>query len=69
MEPKESRRGFIKTSLRCMFGLYIGLLFGIRGSFEPPEIRAVSGIDVAGRGVPCLPPDPTCAPGDPACAL
>ena len=68
METQKSRRSFIKTSLRCVVGLYTGLLFGIRGFFEPPEIRDPSGIDVGGRGVPCRPRDPTCAPGDPACA-
>ena len=68
MPSKESRRSFIKTSLKYLAGLYTGLLFSIKGFFEPPEIKAASGIDVARRCAPCAPCNPTCAPCNPTCA-
>jgi hypothetical protein len=68
MADKESRRNFIKTSLKYLAGLSTGLLFGIKGIFEPLEIKAASGIDVAARCVPCAPCNPTCAPCNPTCA-
>ena len=68
MPNKESRRNFIKTSLKFLAGLYTGLLFSIKGIFEPPEIKAASGIDVARRCAPCAPCNPACAPCNPTCA-
>ncbi|MBN1254386.1 MAG: peptidoglycan-binding protein [Deltaproteobacteria bacterium] len=66
MARKESRRGFIKNSLKYLAGLYMGLLFGIKGIFDPPEIKAANGTDVAWRCSPrhlCAPAcSPTCTP-------
>ena len=66
MAHNESRRGFIKTSLKYLAGLYTGLLFGIKGIFDPPEINAANGTDVAWRCTPrrlCTPAcSPTCSP-------
>jgi hypothetical protein len=77
MAHKESRRGFIKTSVKYLAGLYTGLLFGIKGIFDPPEISAANGTDVAWRCTPrrlptrsprCTPScSPTCSPCSPQC--
>jgi hypothetical protein len=80
MADKASRRNFITTSLKYLAGLYAGLLFSVKGLFEPPEIKAASGTDVAAHCAPCAPCTPSCtptcsptcsprcAPGTPGCA-
>ena len=70
---KTSRRSFITTSLKYFAGLYAGLLFSVKGLFEPPEIKAASGNDMLARCVPCVPCTPSCTPTcgprcNPSCA-